>query len=223
MRALAAGRPIPLRNPAATRPWQHVLEPLGGYLRLAEALATAATSDSDSPNPYGEAFNFGPALEANRPVRQLIEAALRHWPGQWQDLSEAEAPHEAGRLHLQIDKAHHQLGWQPRWPFTTTVQRTVAWYRQVASDPQAAERCCLAPSLLHKQSGDSMSIRIKRSGAAVEVLQGADTLPEVQPVELYTDAEQQQRWLQRMAELDVQMPSFLRGDEGEDAAELFHL
>ena len=144
MRALAAGQPIPVRNPAATRPWQHVLEPLGGYLRLAEALTAAATSSSGGENPYGEAFNFGPALEANRPVHQLIEEALLHWPGQWQDLSEAGAPHEAGRLHLQIDKAHHQLGWQPRWPFATTVQRTVAWYRQVASDPQAAEPCCLA-------------------------------------------------------------------------------
>ena len=143
MRALAAGRPIPVRNPAATRPWQHVLEPLGGYLRLAEALATAGTSSVSAENPYAEAFNFGPALEANRPVRQLIETALQHWPGQWQDLSDAGAPHEAGRLHLQIDKAHHQLGWQPRWPFATTVQRTVGWYRQVASDPQAAERCCL--------------------------------------------------------------------------------
>ena len=144
MRALAAGQPIPVRNPAATRPWQHVLEPLGGYLRLAEALTAAATSSSGGENPYGQAFNFGPVLEANRPVHQLIEEALLHWPGQWQDLSESEAPHEAGRLHLQIDKAHHQLGWQPRWPFATTVQRTVAWYRLVASDPQAAERCCLA-------------------------------------------------------------------------------
>jgi CDP-glucose 4,6-dehydratase len=77
-------------------------------------------------------------------VNQLIEEAQRHWPGQWHDLSESGAPHEAGRLHLQIDKAHHKLGWQPLWPFATTVQRTVAWYRQVARDPQAAESCCLA-------------------------------------------------------------------------------
>lgn len=144
MRALAAGRPIPVRNPAATRPWQHVLEPIGGYLRLAEALSAAATNGNGVVSPCCDAFNFGPALEANRPVHQLIEEALRHWPGQWQDLSEPGAPHEAGRLHLQIDKAHHQLGWQPLWPFATTVQRTVAWYRQVARDPQAAESCCLA-------------------------------------------------------------------------------
>ncbi|MEB3353209.1 MAG: CDP-glucose 4,6-dehydratase [Cyanobacteriota bacterium] len=142
MRALAAGEPIPVRNPVATRPWQHVLEPLGGYLRLAEALA--ASQGQGEPQRYAGAFNFGPLLEANRPVRELIEAALCHWPGQWQDLSHPEAPHEAGRLHLQIDKAYHQLAWQPQWRFLTTVQRTVEWYRQVHHDPHHALACCLA-------------------------------------------------------------------------------
>jgi len=77
-------------------------------------------------------------------VRDLVEEALKHWPGQWQDLSDPDAPHEAGRLHLQIDKAHHQLGWQPRWPFTTTIQRTVDWYRQLHNSPSDAESLCLA-------------------------------------------------------------------------------
>ena len=130
MRALAAGKPVPVRNSNATRPWQHVLEPLGGYLRLGEALAKAQGNQSQ-PNPYCEAFNFGPLLEANRSVRQLIEASLQHWPGTWKDLSCANAVHEAGRLHLQIDKASLRLGWQPRWPFATTVQRTVGWYQAV--------------------------------------------------------------------------------------------
>ena len=124
MRSLAAGEAIPVRRPKATRPWQHVLEPLGGYLLLAEKLATAGPA-------YATAFNFGPALEANRSVRELVETALAHWPGSWRDLLDLTAPHEAGRLHLQIDKAHHQLGWQPRWPFAITVERTVAWYRAV--------------------------------------------------------------------------------------------
>ncbi len=139
MRALAAGQPVPLRNPQATRPWQHVLEPLGGYLRLAEALAAASTT---AASPPCEAFNFGPALEANRTVRQLIETALQHWPGTWLDHSNPEAPHEAGRLHLQIDKALHLLGWQPRWPFANTVERSVGWYRSVheGADPL---QCCL--------------------------------------------------------------------------------
>ena len=141
MRALADGIAVPVRNPQATRPWQHVLEPLGGYLRLAEAIAASQVACEGS-NPYAEAFNFGPTLEANRPVRQLIETALQHWPGEWQDHSDPAAPHEAGRLHLQIDKAHHLLGWQPRWPFATTVARTVGWYRAVQEGADPLE-CCL--------------------------------------------------------------------------------
>jgi len=147
MRALAVGDPIPLRNPGANRPWQHVLEPLGGYLRLAEALYTIQTSTAEpaapEQNPFASAFNFGPALEANRSVRELVEAALQHWPGTWRDESDPNAPHEAGRLHLQIDKAHHQLGWQPRWDFATTVARTVAWYCAVQEGANPLD-CCLA-------------------------------------------------------------------------------
>ena len=135
MRALAAGESIPVRRPEATRPWQHVLDPLSGYLLLADRLSTGGCA-------YASAFNFGPALEANRSVRELVEAALQHWPGHWQDLSDPEAPHEAGRLHLQIDKAHHQLGWTPTWDFTTTVVRTVDWYRAVHEGASARE-CCL--------------------------------------------------------------------------------
>jgi CDP-glucose 4,6-dehydratase len=136
MRSLAASKSIPVRRPDDTRPWQHVLEPLSGYLLLAERLATAGQK-------FASAFNFGPGLEANRSVRQLVEAALAHWPGRWQDLSDPTAPHEAGRLHLQIDKAHHQLGWRPRWSYVTTVERTVAWYRAVheGASPLA---CCMA-------------------------------------------------------------------------------
>jgi CDP-glucose 4,6-dehydratase len=83
-----------VRNPAATRPWQHVLEPLGGYLLLAERL-------SADPS-LSEAFNFGLQLEANRSVRELV-TALRHWPGSWQDQRDPQSPHEASPLHLQID------------------------------------------------------------------------------------------------------------------------
>lgn len=136
MRALAAGQRVVVRRPEATRPWQHVLEPLGGYLLLAERLASA-------PKTYASAFNFGPSLEASRSVRELVEAALGHWPGQWTDCSDPQAPHEAGRLHLQIDKAHHQLGWQPCWRFATTVERTVGWYRAVHEGGSPLE-CCLA-------------------------------------------------------------------------------
>lgn len=136
VRSLEADHPIIVRNPAATRPWQHVLEPLSGYLRLAETLAT-------DPEPPCEAFNFGPQLESNRPVRELVQTILSHWPGGWIDQSDPAAPHEAGLLHLQIDKAHHRLGWQPCWDYAKTIARTVGWYRAVHGGASAAE-CCLA-------------------------------------------------------------------------------
>jgi CDP-glucose 4,6-dehydratase len=134
IRALAAGQPIAVRNPGATRPWQHVLEPLGGYLRLAEALAL-------DPDPPCEAFNFGPSLESNRPVRELVETVLQQWVGTWDDQSDPAAPHEASLLHLQIDKAHHRLGWSPRWSYLDTIARTVGWYRLVHEGAGAMDSC----------------------------------------------------------------------------------
>ena len=82
IRALMAGKPISVRNHMATRPWQHVLEPLGGYLLLAERLFAMGKAGSQ----FATAFNFGPQLEANRTVGELVEEALQHWPGSWQDL-----------------------------------------------------------------------------------------------------------------------------------------
>jgi len=134
MRSLGWGEPIPVRNPAATRPWQHVIEPLAGYLQLAEALAT----DGDPPC---EAFNFGPTLASNRSVGELVHTILEHWPGEWLDQSDPTAPHEANLLHLQIDKAHHRLGWQPRWDYSTTIECTVSWYRAHHAGAAALERC----------------------------------------------------------------------------------
>jgi CDP-glucose 4,6-dehydratase len=66
---------------------------------------------------------------------------LIHWPGEWLDQGDLNAPHEAGLLHLQIDKAYHRLGWQPRWDYATTIARTVAWYRDVHEGASALESC----------------------------------------------------------------------------------
>jgi CDP-glucose 4,6-dehydratase len=124
IRALQAGKEIAVRNKKATRPWQHVLEPLSGYLALAAGLYT-----SENPGPLCSAFNFGPLLNANRTVSDVVSEALKHWPGDWIDQSDPHAPHEAGRLNLTTEKAFHLLGWQPRWSFETAVQKTVEWYR----------------------------------------------------------------------------------------------
>ena len=134
MRALSKGVPIIVRNPMSTRPWQHVLEPISGYLRLAEKM-------SRSPK-LATSFNFGPRLEANRSVRELVEEVIVHWPGSWKYLNDENAPHEAGRLNLVVDKAHHQLGWSPKWDFTNTVKRTVDWYRNFHEGRVSALECC---------------------------------------------------------------------------------
>lgn len=131
IRHLQRGEAIPVRNPEATRPWQHVLEPLHGYLLLGarqrEALQARHTVHLQT---LCAAYNFGPGLEANQPVRNLVQEILKHWPGRWIDQSEPNAPHEAGRLNLAWDNAFHQLGWQPHWRFAESISRTVIWYRE---------------------------------------------------------------------------------------------
>ena len=144
MRSLALGEPIKVRNPSATRPWQHVIEPLAGYLRLAELLIL-------DDHPPCEAFNFGPSLSSNRPVHELVTTIIKHWPGDWVDQSDPSAPHEANLLHLQVDKAFHRLGWVPCWNYATTVSRTVRWYRSVHEGATPLE-CCLADLDAYTQS-----------------------------------------------------------------------
>lgn len=123
VRALSAGREIKVRNPSATRPWQHVLGPLSGYVTLAEKLYASPEAG------FQDAFNFGPNADAERTVGELVETVLKTWPGRWRDASDPKAPHEAGRLALDIDRARARLGWIPRWSFTQSVDETIAWYR----------------------------------------------------------------------------------------------
>ena len=137
IRALTRNHTIDVRNPNATRPWQHVLEPLSGYLMLAEHLA----KETGDKSQYSKAFNFGPNIESNRSVKDLIEEIFKYWSGNWRDLSNPHSPHEANRLHLDISKAHHQLGWQPRWDFSTTVEKTVRWYKSTQDGANAHSNC----------------------------------------------------------------------------------
>ncbi len=130
IRALSAAKPIPVRNPAFTRPWQHVLEPLSGYLLLGAKLEDARRKKSvEEISRYAQAFNFGPEPDANRSVRDLVEEVLRHWPGSWEQIQQEKNLKEAPLLSLAIDKARETLNWQPRWNFAETVTQTVMWYR----------------------------------------------------------------------------------------------
>jgi CDP-glucose 4,6-dehydratase len=139
IRSLKRGEPIRARNPQATRPWQHVLEPLSGYLALGASL-DQAKRQQDLPRlaRLTGAFNFGPPLDSNRPVRSLVAEILRHWPGSWTDQPDVGAVHEANLLNLATDKAHHLLGWHAVWDFGTTLAKTVRWYRQHHDHPVTA-------------------------------------------------------------------------------------
>ncbi len=118
-----ANHPLQIRNPHATRPWQHVLEPLSGYRLLAQRLYL------EDDLALQSAFNFGPDSSGQRSVLALLTAAEAHWPGGWEDVGARGQPHEASLLALTIDKARHVLGWSPRWGFETAVAHTMQWYR----------------------------------------------------------------------------------------------
>jgi CDP-glucose 4,6-dehydratase len=126
--ALIAGREIQIRNPSAIRPWQHVLEPLRGYLMLAERLV------QDGP-AFAQAWNFGPALEDARPVQWIVEDLLQKWgeDGKW-SLQEGQHPHEAHFLKLDIAKVGKYLSWFPVLDLNVTLQWIVDWLRSYVHD-----------------------------------------------------------------------------------------
>ena len=121
-----------LRNPQATRPWQHVLEPLGGYLALATEL-------QQKPELHGEPFNFGPPAYQNYTVLKLVQTMSLHWDQvRWEDVSDkVEKPYESGLLKLSCYKALHYLDWQAILSFQETVRMTEEWYRSYYENPSA--------------------------------------------------------------------------------------
>lgn len=124
VRAWSIDKAVELRNPQSTRPWQHVLEPLSGYLSLAIAL-------SQRPELHGEPFNFGPQAQQNHSVLRLVQQMALHWDQVlWQDVSESAAgPYESGLLKLNCDKSLHYLRWHAVMGFEDTVRMTAEWYR----------------------------------------------------------------------------------------------
>jgi len=125
IRALQAKKPIELRNPQATRPWQHVLEPLSGYLLLASRLY-------ENPGKFRGSYNFGPESREMHTVEDVARTLISVWgEGDIRITRKESDPPEAGLLHLNCDKAHHALGWYPRWNFTKTVAQTAQWYKSV--------------------------------------------------------------------------------------------
>jgi CDP-glucose 4,6-dehydratase len=125
MRAVLANKAVVIRQPDAVRPWQHVLDPLAGYLLLAEKLYGADGAR------YADAWNFGPAERDAKPVRWLVERITKAWGdgARWELDAATSHPHEAHYLKLDCSKANVQLGWQPRWHIAQALDATVAWYK----------------------------------------------------------------------------------------------
>ncbi|MFZ0636187.1 MAG: CDP-glucose 4,6-dehydratase, partial [Candidatus Acidiferrales bacterium] len=123
VRAILGGEEARIRNPHAIRPWQHVLEPLRGYLLLAERLY-------DEPAKYSQGWNFGPETSDAVSVSELLERFRKFWgPGaQWRIDGDLH-PHEAGYLSLDCMKAKSQLGWHPQWNLDRAIEATVRWYK----------------------------------------------------------------------------------------------
>lgn len=130
VRAWSLDDAVELRNPHSTRPWQHVLEPLSGYLNLAIAL-------SQRQEMHGEPFNFGPPAQQNHSVLELVQQMALYWDKvRWQDVSQTTAgPYESGLLKLNCDKALHYLRWHAVMGFEDTVRMTAEWYRVFYQQP----------------------------------------------------------------------------------------
>ncbi len=147
VRALRSGQPILVRNPLAIRPWQHVLEALGGYLSLASLLYTRGRE-------FEGAWNFGPDPEAHRTVEELVTAMIGLWGGGSMAIADGASQQfsEAKALYLDCTKAHEKLGWHPAWNFADSIRRTVDWYRE-------SNRGCEAVELTHSQIRDYTDAR----------------------------------------------------------------
>lgn len=122
LKAFDARKPVVIRNPLATRPWQHVLEPISGYLTLAEKLYVFG-------NEFAEGWNFGPNEGDTRPVGEVMDYLVAHWPskGSWV-LDENEQPHEAQLLKLDISKAKSRLNWEPKWSLNKALESIIQWH-----------------------------------------------------------------------------------------------
>ena len=124
IKALEVGRTIDIRSPKAIRPWQHVLEPLSGYMMLAQRMW-------DEPTRYCEGWNFGPKAESISTVWEVATKVIENYgSGELRDLSDPDALHEARLLMLDISKAKFLLGWEPRMDINQTVALTVDWYKR---------------------------------------------------------------------------------------------
>ena len=122
LKSFENGSSVIVRNPQATRPWQHVLEPLSGYLVLVQKLY-------QNPKEYAEGWNFGPNEQDVKPVDWILDKMIAKWPNSSWELDISSSPHEAGFLKLDISKAKSKLGWNPLWSLSYTLEKIVNWHQ----------------------------------------------------------------------------------------------
>ena len=135
LNAFRERRPAVIRNPNAVRPWQHVLEPLDGYLKLAKRLY-------ESPSQYSEAWNFGPNEEDAVPVYIVLDKVINRWPGaSWKSDPSKDHPYEANLLRLDISKVKERLDWRPRWSLNEALNHVVQWHKGWIKTGNALELC----------------------------------------------------------------------------------
>lgn len=128
VRSLAGEKEIKVRNPNAIRPWQHVLEPLSGYLMLAALM-------DKYPWRFSKAYNFGPLPNDHLTVEEIVKKSIAVWgKGKWVDTSNPNEPHEAVTLKLDINRAQRELNWKPNLNAESAIEWTIEWYKQTASN-----------------------------------------------------------------------------------------
>ena len=168
VRCLRSNEVLAVRSPNAVRPWQHVLEPLSGYLTLGSALLRSGS------NEFATAWNFGPDTSCMFTVADLVQTTIRTWgSGTWMSKPAGNEPHEAGMLRLSIDKASYGLGWRPVWTFEEAVSRTVHWYSKYFEAPEdqvATFNLCVSDITAYELEACEKGIAWARQtiGAAVE-------------------------------------------------------
>ena len=133
VRALESNQSLEIRSPGATRPWQHVLESLSGYLLLGQKLLSGDRS-------FADAWNFGPEPEGNRTVAEVLEKLNKHWEKMEWHVDSQSQPHEANLLYLDSAKARSRLGWSPVWNIDTTIEKTAQWYEAWLSNNKVISR-----------------------------------------------------------------------------------
>lgn len=150
VRSLEQGRPLVIRYPEATRPWQHVLDSLSGYLMLGQRLLAGEAA-------FAEAWNFGSDPSCNRTVNELLQGMQAHWRDLSWEISSEKQPHESTLLQLDSGKSRERLGWRPAWALADTLRVTAQWYRRYheSREVASAEQVLAYSSQLERAAGEA--------------------------------------------------------------------